>query len=538
VRGPLIRIVFILLGTSLVATEVVWFRQQRRGGAVARSVLAGIAVVFLLFTGLLWVNHVRFPLNLDLMEGTVLQHFQRAAEFKAIYPEPTPAYVPLAYNPLYYVLGVPFSWLFGVNLFTLRLVAVLGTLGSSLILFRVVQEKTASTWWGLVAIGLFAASYRAMDAYLDTAHADSWLICAVLLGSFVIARKRSRAWNLVGVIILTAAFWFKQHGALFTIGGVLFLTWREGLRRAWVYWLVAALLGPGLYILAGPRLFGSHFHYFTWEVPGNWSELDVWTFLRVGAFTLKSYPILSASAALTTAWVVLRDRDELDIWPVQFICAALTGLIGSLDPGASYNVYIPMATWFILLGTLGLHKLGAEVGLVRRYQLHLVALFATFGMLLYDPAAVITSPRAGDSYTDLVDMLEGLEGSVYAPSLGQLQSGYVFYPAAHWVALEDMIRGPGRDTRNHPKTRPLLDPALHPKGEAYILANKPLSGFPWLAFLEDYYVMEIDFGDRFEPLRVLPARWDHGWPRYLYRYAPSEAAARANRLADSGTTRQ
>ena len=33
----------------------------------------------------------------------------------------------------------------------------------------------------------------------------------------------------------------------------------------------------------------------------------------------------------------------------------------------------------------------------------------------------------------------------------------------------------------------------------------------------------LDFEERFEPLRVLPARWDHGWPRYLYRYAPDEA---------------
>jgi len=26
------------------------------------------------------------------------------------------------------------------------------------------------------------------------------------------------------------------------------------------------------------------------------------------------------------------------------------------------------------------------------------------------------------------------------------------------------------------------------------------------------------------PLRVLPKRWDHGWPRYLYRYTPEQIA--------------
>ena len=86
-----------------------------------------------------------------------------------------------------------------------------------------------------------------------------------------------------------------------------------------------------------------------------------------------------------------------------------------------------------------------------------------------------------------------------------------------------MIRGPGRDTRDHPNTRRLLEPALNPDGPAFVLANYTFEGYAWLAFLNDYYVLETDFGERFKPLRVLPARWDHGWPRYLYRYAPKEA---------------
>jgi hypothetical protein len=33
----------------------------------------------------------------------------------------------------------------------------------------------------------------------------------------------------------------------------------------------------------------------------------------------------------------------------------------------------------------------------------------------------------------------------------------------------------------------------------------------------DDYVLACDLGDRFAPLRVLPKRYDHGWPRYRYR---------------------
>jgi hypothetical protein len=138
--------------------------------------------------------------------------------------------------------------------------------------------------------------------------------------------------------------------------------------------------------------------------------------------------------------------------------------------------------------------------------------------------SVITSSHAEESFVDLVSMMKNLDGPVYAPALGQLQSGFVLYPAAHWAALEDMIRGPGIDTRNNPLTRQMLDPVINPQGQAFILANLPLDVYPWMAFLEDRYSLETDLGDRFKPLGVLPARWDHGWPRYLYRFDPQKTS--------------
>jgi len=518
-RLTILRIALLLIGAALVAVEVVQSRRQGKLIRIAQIALAGLAGANISFIVFLWFNHISFPLNLDLMESTVLQHFQRAASFQPIYPEPTPAFIAFSYNPLYYEFAIPFGWVFGVNLFTLRLVAILGTLGSGVILFKVVQQKTASTWWGLLAVGLFAAAYHVMDTYLDNAHSDSWLLCTALLGSYVIDQNRSRLWNLVGVLILVASFWFKQHGALFAIGGVLFLTWRAGLKSSWPYWLASAIFGPIFYIFLGPSIFGPYFHYFTWEVPRQWSELNFDTFQRYLGFILKSYPLVALSGTLLVVWNGLRDRERFDVWHFQFVFAALAGFMGALDPGSADNVFIPMGVWFILLGTLGLHQLAAQAGILQRYKVHLLVLFATLAILLYNPLSVVVSPEAG-SYADLIALLKSLPGNVYTPSLGQLPDGYTSYPAAHWVALDDMTRGPGRDNRDHPVIRQLLDPAIHPNGPAFILANYPLEVYPWLAFLEKYYTLESDFGDRFESLRVLPKRFDHGWPRYLYRYNP------------------
>jgi hypothetical protein len=76
----------------------------------ALAVWAGLNIAFISF---LLVDHAGFPLNLDLMEGAVLQHLQRVTAGLPIYPDPTPAYTPLAYNPLFYVVTVPFTWILG-----------------------------------------------------------------------------------------------------------------------------------------------------------------------------------------------------------------------------------------------------------------------------------------------------------------------------------------------------------------------------------------------------------------------------------------
>ncbi len=527
------RVVLLIVGAALVGVAVGRSRasQERRDG-LARTALAVVAGLNILLLTVLVLNHINFPLSLEVMEGTVLQHFRRAVSLQAIYPEPSPAFVPLAYNPLYYVVSIPFGWVFGVSLFTLRLVAVLGLVGSGLLLYRIVRDKTGSAWWAFLAVGLFAAAYRVMDAYLDTAHSDSWLLFSALLGSYLIDRDRSRAWNVAGVIVLAASFWFKQHGAMFAVGGVLFLTWREivrsnwraGLRRSIPYWGVAALLGPALYVLGGPLLFGPRFLYFTWEVPRQWTVFNLDTVYRFGVFIIHNYLILSLAGGLLVLWTGLRERANLNVWHVQFVLAVLTGLMGALDAGSSDNVLVPMGTWFILVGTLSLFQLSARLPVVRRYGLHLLALFFTLATFLYDPRPQIVPADAQDRYHELITFVDQLGGQVYAPDIGQLPDGYTLYPTPHWVALEDMIRGPGRDRRDHPTTRRLIDPVINPEEEpSYILAYFRLEDKNVFEFLLGYYTLEADLGERFRSLKTTPHRWDSGYPRYLYRYNPEAA---------------
>jgi hypothetical protein len=531
-RLTILRIVFLLAIAGCIVLDL---RRRRTRPATepisrARVALGAWSVLMLLFIGALWIDHLTFPGLLDLMEGTILQHVAQAAKGLPIYPAPTPAYVPLAYNPLYYYLCVPFTWVMGLDFPALRLVSILGMALAGVVIFAAVRDRTGSRWWGLIAVGLYATAYRVMDAYLDTAHSDSWLLATALTGSWVLGRSTTRGGRMAGIVLLVVSFWFKQHGALFALGGLYYVTRDEGWRRALPYWAVAALLGPVAYLAAVRWPFGVDFHYFTWSVPSGWSKVSPETFARVIRFVAGNYlPIFLA--ALLPLRSAIRGRTPVRIWEIQFCAGVASMMMGSLDWGSSDNVFIPFGAFTIVLGTIGL----AELPGIASGALQAAAVAIAFVPLMYAPQTVFVSRHARAAYADLVTTVRALPGPVYAPGIGQFPGAPLFSPGAHWVALEDMVRGPGHGAADMAAARALIDPVADAQGEAFILTNTPHTiETPPLNTLDGRYVLVEDFGTRFADLAGLPKRYDHKYPRYLYA-SPAAVAARAARVGSPGT---
>ena len=486
--------------------------------ALLSLLVAASAVVLVALVG----NHVPYPFHLDLMEGVVMQHARQAMHGNSIYPLATPEFVPLAYNALFYVISAPFLRIFGDTLTTLRMVSVLGMLGTAAATFVIVRTYTRSHWWAAIATGLFCASYAAMDAYLDTAHSDAWLLCCALWGTYLVMRD-SRGAHIAGILVLVTGFWFKQHGAIFVGAALVYLTWREGVAKALPSWLIAIVLGPVLYALAPGTIFGPGFHFFTWHVPSGWSQFGAHTIPRVLLYVAAFYPALGC-VALWGAWRAVRAR-QLGLLELQLGAAALTAFMGSLDPGSSYNVFIPLAAFTIVYGTIELARMSERVPLWHGIRPAPALALLAFATLIHDPRDFWLPSSAAASYADLQSTIRALDGKVYAPGIGQLADGPELYPAAHWVALDDIMRGPHRSAADSALARHMLDPIRHPAITAYVLTNHPLATLaPPVSELADGYTLVQDYGERFIALTALPRRFDHGYPRYLYR---STAAAEA-----------
>jgi hypothetical protein len=486
-------------------------------------------------------NHVSFPLNLEAMETTVLEHVRRAMTGQPIYVEASARFTPLAYNPLYYYLCAFFAKFMGLSLATLREVTLLGTAGSAWLLFRIAARETRSIWWGFMTVGLFAGSYQALDSYFDVGHRDTWLIFLVLSGCYLIGYSESRVRDAFGILLLTASFWMKQQGIVFLAGGLAYLVWRDlrlGLGearlaskktriafRSWPSALTALCFGPLLYLVLPAQWIGPEFHYFTWIVPRHWTGVTRDEIRAFAEWLARRFVVPAAIAGAGLQMSLERGR-PLSVWIFFLPVAFLSALVATLTPGSNLNVFMPFGVWLILSAVITIPRLSRGIPWLDDVHFPATAIALTLAALAYNPMKVLVSePDARIAYGDLVQYIHQLDGPVYAPWVGQLPSGSPLISAAHWVPLEDMMRGPGASPSDMDHVKQILKPALNPDGDQtgkmlYILHNSRLETDHLLNYLADSYVLEADLGDRFRALDCIPRRYSGSWPRYLYRYNP------------------
>jgi hypothetical protein len=433
--------------------------RARFGATLAAAALAGALALHAVFTFLsVSLSRMRYPFELEWMEGGMLEHARRVLEGKALYPEPSPEFVPFIYGPLYSYASALAVAITGADLFALRLISCVSTIVALIFLYRIVEFETSSRTFGAIAPCLFVATFSASGGWFDLARVDSFAL-AWLLAAVDVTRRasRSRTLALAGVL-LAGAVLTKQTCAIAIPALALAAFTSARLRGLLVFGTTCAAVGG---IWGAYELVRSHgwFWYYTVELPllhgtkgREYLFKDFWRAELVGAL-----PIAAGIALLCVMLLPRLPRSGALAFHGSVGASLLLGSYASrVHMGSFLNDLMLAHAALSLLAPLGLFGLG--VGTVGTTRLAWrtaasVAVAAQFAILAYEPRDHAVKRGSRSAGAALVERLRKEPGDVLVVNHSYLavRAGKPGY--AHQMAMVDVFgadadpRGAGNKLR-------------------------------------------------------------------------------------------
>ncbi len=162
------------------------------------AALAAYALAHIAFVVVMFLNHWQFPLFLKRWKARFFSSSSGPPNFGRSIPIPLPIMFRSPITRCSIISPCRFRGFSARRSRRCGFTAFAGYAAAVLLSYLIVEGRTQSRWWGLIAAGLLCAAYRSMDAYLDTAHSDSWLLASVLLGTYLIDGGKSRVRSSIG----------------------------------------------------------------------------------------------------------------------------------------------------------------------------------------------------------------------------------------------------------------------------------------------------------------------------------------------------
>jgi 4-amino-4-deoxy-L-arabinose transferase-like glycosyltransferase len=167
-----------------------------------RALLIAAPIIFIGMYLVFEILRIWYPFELEWMEGAMVDHVMRILKGELLYVEPSLEFIPCIYSPLYFYLAAIVSKVIGLGFLSLRLTSVLASIGTLIVLFRLVYKETSNVLAALLTSGLFATTYKISGAWFDIGRVDSlfflFLVCAIFLVRF---KPTTQHYVLAGIFI-------------------------------------------------------------------------------------------------------------------------------------------------------------------------------------------------------------------------------------------------------------------------------------------------------------------------------------------------
>ncbi|HJS19749.1 MAG TPA: glycosyltransferase family 39 protein, partial [Anaerolineales bacterium] len=454
---------------------------------IQKVLMAGIfALGAVYLAGLVWLFSQRlvYPYELDWVEGGMLTSVIEILNGRSLYAEPTISYVPFVYAPVYFYVSALIANIAGPSLLALRLVSVIATLISLIMIVLIVVGETKSWFWGIISAGLLAGLYPASGYWFDLARVDSLFLMFFLFFLWALRRGDSLHWQILAGVFASLALLTKQAGltmCLPIIGVYVLLDWKHRLALP-----LTTLLVYGGVSLAFTLFSDGWYIYYCFTLllsePINEAMPAVSDFVKV--FFV---PNILIATVLTTIvflfWFFRNSKARLFFWMVVFISTILTSYAGKAKVGGVSNALIPtFAIFSIFLGMAIPEIRYALRSLSKRYSglleigLCLLVLFQMI-QVIYKPWRHAPTPenyRDGDKALQIV---KKFDGNVYAPNSAiSLMAGKrtFAHPSAVWEIVHSRGESKGKDLMKN-EIQKAMDTQLF---EAMVI-------FPYVDFFHD-----------------------------------------------------
>jgi len=449
-----------------------------------------------------WIalHRIGYPYELDWMEGGSVELAARVADGQSLYASPTLAFVGWAYTPFFYWVSAVVAKIIGLGFVPLRLVSFTASLTSMATLAWIVTRETRDRVAGIVAAGLFAATFQISGSWFDIGRVDSLFVALTLLAiAFGREARTARGGVALGTLAFLA-FFTKQTALLALLPVIVYLAVTR--RRVGIPALVTLLaLVIGSTLVFNAATDGWYGYYVIGELLHQPVAYQLWVGFWVNDILHHQWPlvILILAGAAMLAWRA-KQRPSLSS-PAVYYAIAAAGLLGSawvsrLHSGGYLNVLIPAYAAVALLAGL---TYGAVVrgrrGAIARPVLA-VALLLQLALLIYPIGAQI--PTASDRAigAQLIARLRTLPGRVivlrhpwYATLAGKTSS-------AQEEAIADVLRS--SDARGSRALRASLRGALNAEDIQALVLDFPTDTSFFGAELTD------DFRLAREPITASP----------------------------------
>jgi len=383
-----------------------------------------------------------YPFELEWMEGGVVAHVQQVLDGRPLYAAPTVDFVPFDYTPLYFYVSSVFAAVIGNGFVALRLVSLLASIGSLVLIFLIVRRQTSSAYASLLASALFAATFKLTGGWLDIARVDSLFIALLLAAIYAFDSPRIVVRSYVSPGLLFLSFLTKQT-ALFlaaplALSALFFRRGHERLAFALVFCALVAFSTLGMNAITG-----GWYRYYVFDIPASHGIsrpllIQFWTTdlssLCVGlAFCVIAILVSHGSSALSRR--ALPDG-------LLFGGLLMSSYLVRIHPVAYVNTLLPAAAAIAIYFGVGFSRAAERLdGFPIGKLVLLITAGLQFLVLVYSPRSQLPSVADRLAGEKLLARIAGLRGEVYWPEHPWYLTEVGKPRQAHDMSVYDVVTG-------------------------------------------------------------------------------------------------